>query len=73
MLSIRDILKLNKLGRIFAEIFLIILVLNFVSHYIWKRIDQDPKSLNFQLIAFSCSCSLQVTMWRIHKAGHPKF
>ena len=62
MLSIRDILKLNKLGHIFAEIFLIIVVLNSVSHYIWKRIDQDPKSLNFQLTAFSCSCSLKVTM-----------
>lgn len=73
MLSIRDILKLNKLGHIFAEIFLIVVVLNSVNHYIWKRIDQDPKSLNFQLTAFSCSCSLKVTMWRIHKASHPKF
>lgn len=34
MLSIRDMFKLNKLGHIFAEIFLIIVVLNAVSHYI---------------------------------------
>lgn len=59
---------LNKLGHIFADIFLIIVVLNSVSHCIWKRIDQDPKSLNFQLTAFSCSCSLKVTVWRLHES-----
>lgn len=72
MVSIRDIFKLNKLGNVFAEIFLITVVLNTVSDSIWKRISQDPKSLNFQLTTFSCRHSFSVTTCRILKAGHPK-
>ena len=71
MVSIRDIVKLNKLGNVFAEIFLITVVLNTVSDSIWKRTGQDPKSLNFQLTTFSCRHSY-ITTCRILKAGHPK-
>lgn len=38
----KDLLKLNKLASVYAEYFTIILVLNAVSHCIWKRIGRIP-------------------------------
>lgn len=38
----KDLLKLNKLAYVYVEHFKIILVLNTVSHCIWKRIGRIP-------------------------------
>lgn len=42
----KDLLKLNKLAYVYVEFFLIILVLNTVSHCFWKRIGRIPSPQN---------------------------